>query len=114
VAVPPGHPFHGKGWKEVEDHLEIHGGITYAEACAGHICHVPEPGEPDNVWWLGFDCAHAFDRRPASIIAERTYPPELQAMTHSLRQQERYWTMADAMAETERLADQLAALGAKA
>ena len=29
------------------------------------ICHVPGPGEPDDVWWFGFDCAHFHDRAPA-------------------------------------------------
>ena len=30
-----------------------------------YICHLPEPGEPDDVWWLGFDCAHLGDTTPA-------------------------------------------------
>ena len=39
------------------------------EAWAAHmqataICHVPEAGRPDHVWWFGFDCAHAGDRCP--------------------------------------------------
>lgn len=28
------------------------------------ICHTPGEGEPDNVWWFGFDCAHAGDHTP--------------------------------------------------
>lgn len=62
VAVPPGHPAHGKSYDDVL--VEVHGGLTYANECAGDICHVPEPGEPDNVFWLGFDCAHAGDLIP--------------------------------------------------
>lgn len=62
VAVSPGHPWHGRPAEKVP--ASAHGGITYAEKCAGHICHVPEPGESDNVWWIGFDCAHAFDYCP--------------------------------------------------
>lgn len=62
VAVPPGHPLHGK---PIDDaNVEVHGGLTYADACSGSICHVPGPGEPDDVWWLGFDCGHAFDVMP--------------------------------------------------
>lgn len=74
VGVPEGHPLHGrKAWgtgatdeqhHAAVDDLEVHGGITYAEACAGNICHVPAPGEPDHVWWFGFDCAHAGDVSP--------------------------------------------------
>jgi len=48
-----------------EGRFNVHGGLTYSNACAGHICHVPEPGEPDDVWWFGFDCAHAGDEYPS-------------------------------------------------
>lgn len=67
VAVSPNHPAHGKGYDtvhEMSDQVAVHGGLTYASECRGHICHVPEAGEPDNVWWLGFDCAHCGDRSP--------------------------------------------------
>ena len=64
VGVPPGHPAHGKDYGDVEVH--VHGGLTYSDSCQedGPICHVPEPGEPDDVWWLGFDCAHYNDFAP--------------------------------------------------
>lgn len=62
VAVPPGHPWHGKGYDDVD--ARAHGGLTYAEKCSGGVCHVPKPGEPDDVWWLGFDCAHLGDFSP--------------------------------------------------
>lgn len=49
-----------------ETYFDVHGGITFSDGCqeAGHICHTPEPGQPDNVWWFGFDCAHAGDVSP--------------------------------------------------
>ncbi len=47
-----------------EGFFDVHGGLTYSNACAGHICHVPEPGKPDDVWWFGFDCNHCFDMAP--------------------------------------------------
>lgn len=62
VGVPPGHPWHGLGYDYVD--ADAHGGLTYADACRGPVCHVPAPGEPDDVWWLGFDCAHAGDFAP--------------------------------------------------
>lgn len=42
------------------------------------ICHAPAPGESDNVWWFGFDCAHAGDLSPAydkghAFRSESTY-----------------------------------------
>lgn len=71
VGVPPGHPLHGAHSDDprVED-LAVHGGITFTGRCQegaedGYgICHVPEPGRPADVWWLGFDCGHAFDLSP--------------------------------------------------
>lgn len=50
--------------------LEAHGGLTYSGACSGLICHVPKPGEPDNVWWFGFDCNHANDVSPGMLAIE--------------------------------------------
>lgn len=59
VGVPPGHPWHGRDRNELPDpYPEAHGGLTYSGRCRGEICHVPEPGESDDVWWLGFDCNH--------------------------------------------------------
>jgi hypothetical protein len=60
VAVPPGHALYGL--RDLP--LDVHGGITYADACNEHICHVPREGEPAHVWWFGFDCAHAEDLVP--------------------------------------------------
>lgn len=36
-----------------------------AKCQATGICHLPDDGEPDRVWWLGFDCSHAGDMSPA-------------------------------------------------
>lgn len=65
VGVPPGHPLHGKDYSDESfPDLEVHCGITYASKCQGEVCHVPKPGESDDVWWLGFDCAHSMDLSP--------------------------------------------------
>lgn len=87
VGVARGHPAHGLSyshWSYGEDgervpltpvqeainDLEAHGGLTFAHGC-GHgdnpatgICHIPGDGEPDSVWWFGFDCAHSGDLSP--------------------------------------------------
>jgi hypothetical protein len=92
AAVPPGHPLHGQDY-DVPD-VKVHGGLTYAEACQGRICHLPEPGEPDDVWWFGFDCAHAWDVVPGVWRLPKA----------------EYRTVAYTRRETERLAEQLAAV----
>lgn len=61
VAVPPGHPAYENAGENIVD---VHGGINYASKCVGKVCHVPEPGEPADVFWLGFDFAHCQDEHP--------------------------------------------------
>lgn len=63
VGVPDSHPLHGRDYSDVA--LTAHGGLTFSDSCHGPICHVPQPGEPDNVWWFGFDCSHALDVVPS-------------------------------------------------
>lgn len=71
VGVPPGHPAHGltASWDdERHSKIDVHGGVTYGAECDDDpqlgICHVPEPGQADHLWWIGFDCAHCWDMSP--------------------------------------------------
>lgn len=112
VRVPPGHPAHGKDYNDPD--VEVHGGLTFAEIepCTEH--------EDGVGFWFGFDCAHFGDasydpnariedmqtedgKRRVEIERDmnRKYPKN-----HG----EHYWTAAEVMAETEHLAEQLAAL----
>ena len=65
VGVSRAHPWHGRHFDDVGDDVAVHGGLTFSDGCGGLICHVPEPGEDDDVHWFGFDCAHPFDGAPA-------------------------------------------------
>lgn len=65
VAVSPGHPAHGKPYDDIE--VSVHGGLTYSHECRGEICRTQEPGEPEGVYWLGFDCAHSGDLVPGLL-----------------------------------------------
>lgn len=62
VGVSKGHPYFEKHYDEAD--VSAHGGLTFADHCHGNICHTVENGEDDNVWWLGFDCAHCHDAAP--------------------------------------------------
>jgi hypothetical protein len=105
VGLPPGHPAHGKGYGDALLYgVSAHGGLTYAAPCAHHVCHVPKPGEPDDLWWLGFDCAHAMDRLPG----------HLESGFVGLGGGDHYWTVEDVTRETKALAEQLAAMGEEA
>ena len=64
VGVPEGHPWHGES-----PDADVHGGVTYGGMCqegpeGETVCHVPAPGEPEPLYWVGFDCAHAGDISP--------------------------------------------------
>jgi hypothetical protein len=68
VGVAAGHPWYEKDYDDVD--ADVHGGLTYSNFCqddiieSHSICHVPDEGEPEKVWWLGFDCGHYDDVSP--------------------------------------------------
>ena len=61
IGVQRGHPCYGKEDDRIPyDDLfpiEVHGGLTYSKVGDGETW-------PAGYWWLGFDCAHAWDRVP--------------------------------------------------
>lgn len=67
VGVPKEHPCYNKPYDEVD--VDVHGGLTFSDPCyesdnpAKGICHISE----EEVWWLGFDCAHCYDITPKPI-----------------------------------------------
>ena len=67
VAVPPGHPLHGVSYQDAYQlvRLRAHGDVNYSKPCDEDVCHVPAPGEPDDVWWFGFHCGYGWDYIPA-------------------------------------------------
>ena len=55
VGVPEDHPWHGKGYDDVD--IDVHGGLTYADA-------------RDDLWWFGYDCAHLGDARDPELMSD--------------------------------------------
>jgi hypothetical protein len=53
VGVFPKHPWHGRDYGDVEELVDVHGGLTYAGSWY-------EEGD----WWFGFDCGHYMDLQP--------------------------------------------------
>lgn len=78
VGVEPDHPFYGLDYDEVNVG-GAHGGLTFNGTCDhgppdSSICHIPEEGKPDAVWWFGFDCSHYGDFVPElAKFRERSY-----------------------------------------
>ena len=119
VGLPPEHSLHGTDYDDVQCRLPdllVHGGLTFADRCdetgvrpmSQRICHVPEPGRPADVWWLGFDCAHAWDLVPGlkatGRIVQESEP--IYRLPWGLVE---YCDVAFVRAEVVRLAAQLAA-----
>jgi hypothetical protein len=105
VGLPPGHRYHSADYDDVP--VSVHGGeLTFGAPCdeadgpaAERICHVPRPGQPDDVWWLGFDCGHSWDIIPM-LPSTATLP--------SFGRPTEYRTLAFVRAHTTSLARQLA------
>jgi hypothetical protein len=107
VGVPREHPLYRRDWDEV-DGLDVHGGVNYSAKCdpASGICHVPEPGMPDDVWWLGFECAHGFDLVPGTQATLRVLMGEAWRENEWLRTREVYRALPYVRRQIEALADQ--------
>jgi hypothetical protein len=108
AAVPPGHPAHGEHYDKIE--ASAHGWLTFADKCHGPICHVPAAGEPDDVWWFGFDCAHCGDLTASDIAMEKAYPELRLGSRENTPWTRSYKDIAYVSEEVEKLAEQLAAM----
>jgi len=111
VGVPPEAPLHGKDYDTLD--VYVHGGLTFAHSCqdAGGdrgICHVPEPGRPEHVWWFGFHCAHWWDLTPrdVQVAIDRPYYPWAPVDAEAV-----YRRFSYVQSEVTDLARQLAAVG---
>lgn len=103
VGVPRKHPAFGHDYNEVP--VSVHGGLTYADKCWGHLCHAG----PGARWWLGFDCGHSMDLLPgmeANMKIIRAKFPELSEKPAGFM--DVYRDVAYVTKETKHLAEQLA------
>jgi hypothetical protein len=78
VGVTKDHPLFRVGYADVDLNESPHGGLTFSDHCQPNseedgICHLVEEGEDDQVWWLGFDCAHCMDLSPAYSFSDGAY-----------------------------------------
>ena len=110
VGLPPEHPLYGKDYEDVD--FEVHGGLTFADKCSPGedesrgICHIPAPGEPDHVWWLGFHCADCYDYSPLDVKRANEW-----GHPFTLYSEEQYRTLDYVRQECARLAAQVAVEG---
>jgi len=90
-----------------ENIIKVHGNLTYSGVCAENkeegVCHLPSSGETDNIWWFGFDCAHAFDLAPGQV--DSNIFREIAEMFEE--KGNTYRTLTYVQAECKKLAEQL-------
>lgn len=109
VGVAEGHPCYEKEYDQVDAYA--HGGLTFSSFCQPHedeatgVCHVPAKGEPDHVWWLGFDMAHWLDFCPGHERLLQTYDI---GVDNPFRSRDEYRDINYVKNECARLAKQLA------
>lgn len=111
VGIAPDHALYGEAHYKLD--LEVHGGLTFANTCRQSeseetgVCHVPSEGEPDRVWWFGFDCAHTFlDKGPKDFARK----PMHERGTCQVNADASYKTLDYVMAQCAALARQLATM----
>lgn len=74
-----------------EQAISVHGGVTYSAR---------RKGEPEGLWWFGFDCSHCYD-----------FVPDLHSFMEHDDHGLVYRTIEYARDEVKRLAEQLARVG---
>jgi hypothetical protein len=108
AGVPPGHPLH----KTDDSEFDVHGGVTFTGGCAHStdesqgICHIPEPGTSDDIWWFGFDCAHLGDLMPEMLNISPKHGESMRGTIY----EEHYRDVDYVAGEARSLAKQLAEL----
>jgi hypothetical protein len=70
VGVAEGHPWFGVGHDAIA--AEVHGGLTFARKAGGVVlCDGAELGDRA-LWWLGFNCCHAWDVMPFELAMRQS------------------------------------------
>ena len=75
VGVPEGHPWYQKPLGEITHHARME--LTYAALCQEGpeeltICHVPAPGDPEPLWWIGWHHGYTLaDIQPGQDARDR-------------------------------------------
>lgn len=93
VGLPEGHKFYGKGYDDID--IDCHGGITFAD-------HWED--QKDNLWYIGFDCAHHMDITPG---CEMRLPLDMQMKISDIDSNVTYKNIEYVRNECKNIVDQL-------
>ncbi|MFA5166872.1 MAG: hypothetical protein WC449_06305 [Candidatus Paceibacterota bacterium] len=63
VAIPPGHPLFGMDYNDLNDAINIHGGLTYGEIYDHEDFETLNRPDLEGHWIFGFDTCHYADNQ---------------------------------------------------
>lgn len=93
---------------KIDAYFQCHGGITYSGG--GKWSHYPIDSD---LWWFGFDCAHAGDGKDLQLAYEK-FPNERERISKMIELEKKFPILDDVVrteeyvaAECKRLAEQL-------
>ncbi|MFW6002414.1 MAG: hypothetical protein ACOCQD_03660 [archaeon] len=70
VGIPPSNILHGIEWQGyIEENIEVHGGITFSDYMGNLF-------DDNYYWFIGFDCAHAWDNPDRDTAREYGMEPD--------------------------------------
>lgn len=108
VGVLETHKLHGVDRNDVEDGVDVHGGLTFADygfqtKLKPDGVNIEGDGDFEKLWWFGFDCGHYADVKPAidALLRETSR----QGLAHFPGDSYKTWKYV--IAETNALAEQL-------
>lgn len=87
VIIPKSHPFYEKSYDELNDIIDVHGGLTYSSYVniRSKKIYVPELTNEDlGCWMIGFDTAHWNDTLhscPKEYVILETLNLKMQVLT---------------------------------
>jgi hypothetical protein len=80
VIVPKEHPMHGKHYDEINEFVEVNGGLTFSDRADSILVGTDLDVDADD-WVVGFDTAHSWDtlsRWPKEKVERETNRLRLQ------------------------------------
>ena len=78
------HPFHGKSFDKIP--VDVHGGLSFSKNELIYNDRLAGFASSKGWWWIGFDCAHAFDIMPAfGNMGMKPYPDATYKPYHYVR-----------------------------
>jgi len=104
VAIPEGHPDHGIDYGQLDEHYDIHGGLTWSSDSMPHAAD-----SEGRWWWIGFDCIHSRDIAPELEATNRMFSSFSTEPYDDVLGPRSYKTLGYVEAEVSQLAHQVAA-----